>query len=253
MFSQQHHMPSSCFYPCPMVPVLCLGDMIYIHQINNDICLLGDPRLLKMFAAQFIIIFGLCITRINSCVIFEMYKGKCEGPIYYQQYGPTETGLNLVNCAQWCLGADICKSIVWEQGVCAEVGLAGTGERVTGNVFTYGFRVICQLGKCKSFSKWWQPMQPTVIWWINLMGLNKVVIIFCYNFSVYNILCWMEYSNGMLVQIAVMLSHNRHNLLVFTSQWVNESRVFKGLQYPSHPVGTGFRGEHKRCGKLRNC
>ena len=129
-------MPSSCFYPCPMVPVLCLGDMIYIHQINNDICLLGDPRLLKMFAAQFIFIFGLCITRINSCVIFEMYKGKCEGPIYYQQYGPTETGLNLVNCAQWCLGADICKSIVWEQGVCAEVGLAGTGERVTGNVFT---------------------------------------------------------------------------------------------------------------------
>ena len=69
-------------------------------------------RLLKMLAAQFTIIFALCITQGNSCVIFEMYQGKCEEPMYYQQYGPTETGLNLFNCAQWCMVADMCKSIL---------------------------------------------------------------------------------------------------------------------------------------------
>ena len=53
-----------------------------------------------MLAAKFIIVFGVCITQSNPCVIFEMYQGKCEGPMYYQQYGPTETGLNLFNCAQ---------------------------------------------------------------------------------------------------------------------------------------------------------
>ena len=89
-----------------------------------------------MLAAKFIIVFGVCITQSNPCVIFEMYQGKCEGPMYYQQYGPTETGLNLFNCAQWCMGAEMCKHIVWEQGVCAQVGLAGTRECVTGNVFT---------------------------------------------------------------------------------------------------------------------
>ena len=90
----------------------------------------------NMLAGKFMIIFGLCITQSNSCVFFEMYTGTCEGPMYYQHYGPTESGLNLFDCAQWCMSAEMCKSVVWEQGVCAQVGLAGNGERVTENVFT---------------------------------------------------------------------------------------------------------------------
>ena len=116
--------------------IVCLSDIICSHQIYNAICFLGDPRLLNMLAAEFIIIFGLCIIQSNSCVIFELHQGKCEGPMYYQQYGPTETGLRLFNCAQWCMGTEMCKRVVWEQGVCAQVGLAGTGELVIGNVFT---------------------------------------------------------------------------------------------------------------------
>ena len=66
-----------------MVPVLCLGYTICIHKKYNGIFILDDPRLLNMLAAKFIII---CITHINSCVFFEMYTNKCEGPMYYQKY-----------------------------------------------------------------------------------------------------------------------------------------------------------------------
>ena len=88
-----------------------------------------------MVCAKCTAIFGLCIVKSDSCLIFEMYKGKPGGPMYYQTYGPTDARRHLFNCAWWCIEVEICKTAVWEQGVCAQVGLVGTGQWVTGNVF----------------------------------------------------------------------------------------------------------------------
>ena len=114
-------------------PTWRLGDITCIHKSNNDLVL--NYRLPIMLSAKFIVMFGLCISKSNSCLVYEMYEGKPGGPMYYQQYGPTDAGQHLFDCARWCIGVAICKSIVWEQGVCAQVGLAGTGQWVTGNIF----------------------------------------------------------------------------------------------------------------------